>query len=118
MWYYFISSGVFSRPFDDTPLFAAYSGRGVSRNNVDHVGLRTFGPTPPGMYRALAPRDHPRLGPVAIPLEPHRSTDTKGRSGFFIHGDNRTNDASTGCIIVQRSARLLVAPGDIVVVFP
>lgn len=40
-------------------------------------------------------------------LEPFQSNDMMGRSGFFIHGDNRYGNrtASHGCIILPRKAR-------------
>lgn len=120
VWYYFIKTGEFSRPFDDTPVFAGYSGRGAHRNNPFATHLRAEGPIPVGLYRALDPRSHPVLGPVAIPLEPHGKTETFKRSGFYIHGDNGRGyfSASEGCIIVQRSARIAVEPGDVIAVYP
>lgn len=120
VWYYFIASGAFSRPFSTVPVFIAYSGKGTFRDDPTATALKGQGPIPVGMYRALNPRDHPTLGPVAIPLEPHPATETYGRGGFYIHGDNGRGDfsASSGCIVVQRSARIAVQPGDIVCVYP
>lgn len=120
VWYYFIRYGSFSRPFTDEPAYIAYSGKGSVRDDPDATALKGQGPIPVGIYRALAPRTHPTLGPVAIPLEAHPSTETYGRSGFYIHGDNGRADysASSGCIVCQRSARLRVAAGDIVCVYP
>lgn len=120
VWYYFISHGAFSRPFTTVPVYHAYSGKGAHRDNPDATAFPRSGPIPVGLYRALAARDHPTLGPVAIPLEPHPCTQTFGRSGFYIHGDNGRGDfsASEGCIIVQRSARIAVEPGDVIAVYP
>lgn len=120
VWYYIISSGRFSRPFDDTPVYIGYSGRKPHVNNKHATNLRAVGPIPVGLYRALDPRAHPLLGPHAIPLEPHRETETFGRSGFYIHGDNGKSDysASSGCIILQWSARTAVEPGDVIAVYP
>lgn len=120
VWYYFISRGAFSRPFSTVPVYIAYSGKGAHRDNPAFTEVARSGPIPVGLYRALDARNHPTLGPVAIPLEPHPSTKTFGRSGFYIHGDNGRGDfsASEGCIIVQRSARLAVEPGDVIAVYP
>lgn len=120
VWYYSISRGVFSGAFDDTPLYPAYSGQGISRDNPDHISIAGFGPIPPGLYRCLNPRDHPTLGRGAVPLEPHRTTQVFGRSGFFIHGDNGRDDksASRGCIVTQFAARGRITGGDILVVLP
>ncbi len=38
-------------------------------------------------------------------LAPVPGTQTFGRDGFLIHGDNRRHDASQGCIILDRAAR-------------
>ena len=49
-------------------------------------------------------RDH---GPCVLRLEPSAQTDTRGRSGFLIHGDSKTQPgtASHGCIILPRVVR-------------
>lgn len=120
VWYYFIGNGAFSRPFTTVPVYIAYSGKGVHRDDPAATALKGLGPIPVGIYRTLDHRKHPTLGEHAIPLDPHPSTETFGRSGFYIHGDNGRADfsASSGCIVVQRSARLAVEPGDIVCVYP
>lgn len=65
------------------------------------------GPIPKGRWRLGYRQHHPRLGPAAIPLDPEEGTATKGRSGFFIHGDNGRGDrsASSGCIILPKLVR-------------
>ena len=120
VWYYFISEGSLSIPFTAVPVFIAYSGSGAERDDPHATASKGSGPIPVGIYRALDARKHPTLGDVAIPLEPHPSTETYGRSGFYVHGDNGRGDfsASRGCIVVQRSARLKFQPGDIVCVYP
>jgi hypothetical protein len=38
-------------------------------------------------------------------LTPFPGTQTYGRDGFLIHGDNVLHDASQGCIILDRAVR-------------
>ncbi len=42
-------------------------------------------------------------------LTPVPGTQTFGRDGFLIHGDNRRHDASQGCIVLDRTARNRIA---------
>lgn len=116
MWYYQISTGRFSRPFDDTPVFVGYSGLGLHKNRVESQCRKLEGPLPRGIYRAGRARSHPRLGVAAIPLTPHSTTALCGRSDFWVHGDNATGTASKGCIVLGRSVRDKIADGDIIVV--
>jgi hypothetical protein len=48
-------------------------------------------------------------------LEPDAGTDTRGRAGFLIHGDNTAMDhtASHGCIILPRATRLTIDASDV-----
>lgn len=95
-----------------TQRYVGYSGHGIGRNNPRLDWAKQSGPIPKGLWTLGRAQAHPRLGPVAIPLWPAPGTDTHGRSGFFIHGDNARNDASQGCIILPRQARdRLVALG-------
>jgi len=50
------------------------------------------------------PYHHPKLGPFTINLIPCDGTNTFGRSAFRIHGDNKTHNASEGCLVL--------GPGD------
>lgn len=94
---------------DDTIVGRGYSGKkGASRNNPQHEDKAGEGPIPKGVYRVGAAIHHRRLGPLAMPLWPV-GHDARGRTGFYIHGDNRDGDASTGCIIVDRKTRKLIA---------
>lgn len=54
---------------------------------------------------------HSRFAAPAIRLDPQDETETCGRSGFFIHGDNAkaNRSASTGCIVVGKRARECVS---------
>lgn len=86
-----------------------YAGKADGLNNPDAEHIVRVGPLPRGRWRLGSPIDHPRLGPLSIPLT--RAEIPYGRSGFFIHGDNARADfsASSGCIILPRSVRAWVA---------
>ena len=88
-----------------------YAGRDKGKNDPASQSVRGVGPLPTGAYRVGRPVDHPRLGPLAFPLEPFASNNMEGRSGFYIHGDSRSRpgNASHGCIILNRAARDAVA---------
>jgi hypothetical protein len=107
-WSYDSRTGAFSH--GTGIITTGYSGAGIGRNNPGMEAVRNVGPIPRGRYIIGPPVNHPHLGPVALPLMPH-GHDAKKRTEFFIHGDNRTHDASQGCIILDRNARLQVANG-------
>ena len=90
-----------------------YAGKAHGLNNPDAEHLVGIGPLPRGVWRIGAPADHPRLGAFPIPLT--RAQIPYGRSGFFIHGDNRRadNSASSGCIILPRAVREWIARAGI-----
>jgi hypothetical protein len=88
-----------------------YSGNTWGLNNPKaqfHIGV---GPIPQGEY-TIGPPHHPvdHLGPFALPLWPHTTNEMHGRSGFFIHGDNRAmnHSASNGCIILPPQIRIVI----------
>lgn len=89
-----------------TLLCRGYSGRGSGRNNPTQEKVISVGPIPRGMWRLEPSREHSTLGPVSIPLVPV-AHNAHGRSGFYIHGDNRSANgtASSGCIIAPRRIR-------------
>ena len=91
-----------------------YAGRGPGLNNPDAESVRGVGPLPQGSYRIGPPMVHKRLGPLAFPLS-RVGGDLYGRSGFFIHGDNRRRNrtASSGCIVLDRPARELIDLYDV-----
>jgi len=82
-----------------------YSGHGDGVNNPDKQCEKKVGPLPAGEYAMGDARDGP--SPLSIPLTPTAGTDTCGRGGFLIHGDNDKGNrsASEGCIIVPRDVR-------------
>ncbi|MEO6339536.1 MAG: tlde1 domain-containing protein [Caulobacteraceae bacterium] len=89
-------------------ITTGYSGTGSGRNNPDLEAAKNVGPIPRGKYRIGQAINHPRLGPIAIPLTPD-GHDAKKRTEFFIHGDNLNHNASHGCIILNHNARQRVA---------
>lgn len=88
-----------------------YAGKAPHINKTEAESFKAFGPIPRGVWRVLSPYDHARLGPISMPLIAEKATETFGRSGFFIHGDNRRGNrtASSGCIILGRAAREYIA---------
>lgn len=95
-----------------TLIAFGYSGAPGAQNRPERAGERAIGPLPRGVWLLDAPTDrHPRLGPVVIGLEAQEAKTAKGRSGFFIHGDNGKGDrsASKGCIILNRATRNVIA---------
>lgn len=77
----------------------------VNDPKADHLARR--GPLPKGRYLVIEDK-HPRFAVPAFRLVPTAKTDMHGRSGFWIHGDNRhiNRSASTGCIVLGLRARL------------
>jgi hypothetical protein len=107
-----------------------YAGRGIGKNTpldtssgavdgiVDRLPDRSrleeargIGPIPVGLYRIGPAIDHPRLGPLAMPLVPLSGTETYGRSGFFIHADSlkHAGQASEGCVCLPHDVREVIA---------
>ena len=90
---------------------AGYSGQGQGLNNPKAQDKPNVGPIPQGNWK-IEPQKNNVTGqghklPASMRLDPAKGTETYGRSGFLIHGDNsqRNNSASNGCIILDRSIR-------------
>ena len=96
----------------------AYSGRGQHRNKAASQDFEDFGPIPEGKWRVEEVTDQDycmkhHLTPPVFRLVPDEQTEKRvgdegmGRkpSTFLIHGNNKENDASRGCIILNKSAR-------------
>lgn len=107
-WIYRQSTGLLTAP-DGKPLATGYSGTGVGRNEPDMESVRNIGPIPCGRYVIGRARVSIDLGPVVMDLDPIPPTETYGRSLFRIHGNNAQNDASRGCIILDRPQRLAIS---------
>ncbi|WP_235075415.1 MULTISPECIES: tlde1 domain-containing protein [unclassified Asaia] len=84
-----------------------YSGHGQGLNNPNDQYTHDEGPIPQGTYNIGDPIDKSNTGPNSIPLTPADGTDTQGRNGFYMHGDNSNgnNSASDGCVIMAPSVR-------------
>lgn len=91
--------------------FHGYSGKGEGKNNGSCESVRNVGPVPRGDWTITIDDSgrNPGLARPVLRLTPDKGTETYGRSGFLIHGDNSTGTASEGCIILNRAARELIA---------
>lgn len=94
-----------------TTVAVGYSGRAEGKNNPRWEKIAGKGPIPKGYWEIQAGYASRRLGPLAIPLRPHVTTVTYGRSAFLIHGDSKLHpgQASSGCIILPWAARSRIA---------
>lgn len=88
------------------PVGKGYSGHGEGLNNPKMQMVHGVGPLPRGLWEIGHFFDDKHLGVVVAALKP-TSQDLFGRSGFFIHGDNKSmnHTASDGCIILSRALR-------------
>lgn len=107
MWTYFSKTGELADA-EGQVVASGYSGHGAGRNNPAMQGVVNVGPIPAGTYAIGSARDTEAHGPVVMPLV-MVSGESFGRGGFLMHGDNWAHDASEGCIILDRPARLRVA---------
>lgn len=94
-----------------TPLGYGYSGDSEHYNKPDTQSLKNQGVIPRGVYSISPPEKHPTLGEVVMRLTPDAGNEMFGRSGFYIHGDNKdmNHTASQGCIILAREVRVTLA---------
>lgn len=92
-------------------LGKGYSGHGDGINNAAMQSVHDIGPIPRGKYRIGPQQTHPKLGPVAMPLQPYPMNEMFGRSAFFIHGPHSNDkcDSSEGCIILDRKVRVEIS---------
>lgn len=85
-----------------------YSGAGDGKNNPDAQHIHNVGPIPRGTWTvtSLTIGNTPH-GPYVLHLQPEPGTETFGRAGFLMHGDNvaHPGTASQGCIIMPRHVR-------------
>lgn len=88
-----------------------YSGAGYGRNNPDMEDVVGVGPIPRGLYRIGKPDTNVKTGPLTFVLIPD-GHNAHGRSGFLIHGDNITHNASHGCVILGRCVREAIAKAN------
>ena len=100
-------------------LATGYSGNGAGVNNPEMEHVPDTGPIPRGEWMIGPAFTHGSLGPVSMRLQPH-GHKAHGRFAFLIHGDNGLGNrsASHGCIILPRSARVLIdcSPDHVLIV--
>jgi len=115
MWIYHQSTGELWKADAAPKTFdlqgTGYAGHEDGRNNSAKEGERNVGPIPKGLYRIGAAYHSDRCGPITIPLDPVNH-DCLGRTDMRMHGNNRTNDASNGCIIQGPEVRKRVAQDE------
>lgn len=115
---YYVSSGIFK--FPDGSFAQGYSGFNNTKsddvrdlygqyyyNNAENPDVQDRGSIPCGTYYITGCDNS--IGPYTLILSQDESTNTYGRNGFRIHGDNRSHNASSGCIILGREAREKIA---------
>lgn len=106
-WKYSQASGTLTNPSGSRVGFG-YSGHGDGVNNPSDEQQRNVGPIPQGEWEIGHFFDDPGgKGPVVAHLTPLPGTETFGRSGFMIHGDNEqmNHTASEGCLVLPRLLR-------------
>ncbi len=109
-WIYSQSTGQLTH--NDDYVATGYSGSLKNRNDPTKQHQEFDGPIPRGHYTIAAPRDSENTGAYVLELTPI-DHDAKGRDDFQIHGDNDSNNASTGCIILELKTRQhIVSSGD------
>jgi len=115
MWTYQQSTGILTAP-DGSLAGQGYSGHGGGLNNPQAENEPDIGPIPQGAWDIGTFFDDPGgKGPIVAHVTPGPQTETYGRSGFMIHGDNSEGNhtASEGCIILARPLRqAIAASGD------
>ena len=93
-----------------------YAGNGQGYNNPNMQNVPNVGPLPQGSYTVGEMVSRTPSGLInALPLTPNDGTNTYGRGGFFIHGDNPNRPpgtSSNGCPIINSSNRSLIPPGE------
>ncbi len=97
-----------------------YAGTGTGRNNSDAQDQSNLGPIPRGEWVLTGDwHDSKNTGKNTMVLSPGKSnecsTTGRGCSSFRIHGDNKKNDASHGCIVLPPN-RSTIPSGETIVV--
>lgn len=110
MWTYSQRTGKLHR--NGLLIGEGYAGTGPGRNNPDMQDVPRVGPLPRGVYKIGPAYHHPKLGPICMNLDPLPGTEMYGRSLFRIHGNNKANDASLGCIIQGPAVRKVLASSN------
>lgn len=109
IWIYGQTSGKLIH--DGVIVGKAYSGYEEDHNVHDDQTLAKLGPIPVGKYTIGKFFDDPGgKGAVVAHLLPCEDTETFGRLGFMIHGDNSKLNfsGSEGCIVTPRNVREMI----------
>jgi hypothetical protein len=97
-----------------------YSGRGEGLNNPAMQQVKDVGPIPRGKWSiGRFVDDLGGKGMIVAHLTPAPETETYGRAGFMVHGDNKAanHTASEGCIVLWRLLReMMMASNDRVLI--
>lgn len=117
-WLYVQSTG---QLFDGTGALigVGYAGGNLGKNpegvnNPEAQSERMIGPLPQGWYTIEDAINHPRLGPVSMPLIPDVDNQMFQRGGFYLHANlvSGGQRASEGCIVMDRPIRDEVAASE------
>jgi RHS repeat-associated protein len=95
-----------------------YAGTGRGWNNPDMQGVPFIGPIPRGKWKVEGnPYKSPITGRNTIRLTPLQDNECQNMErdckSFRIHGNNKRNDASLGCIIMPEN-RIQIPRGEII----
>jgi hypothetical protein len=108
-WKYQQSTGSIYDP-EGNLFTVGYSGHAEGLNNPVFQNVPDVGPLPQGSYEIGKPFNSETHGPYALRLTPLEGTETFGRDGFLVHGDEIEHIgehlASLGCLIAPRFARV------------
>lgn len=118
-WTFNVATGMLMDP-EGKVIGSGYSGDQADYNTPADESLPDQGPVPAGAWTIGPFFDDPGgKGPVVADLTPVAGTETYGRAGFMVHGDNSecNHTGSTGCIVLARPLREAIAvSGDTVLV--
>lgn len=106
-WRYVQAEGTLINPAGEL-AGTGYSGSPLARNDSAQEAVANVGPIPRGSWHMAALIAKSEHGPYAIVLLPRNGTNTYGRSGFLMHGDEIAHPgfASHGCIIQPHPTRV------------
>jgi hypothetical protein len=110
MWSYEQTTGRLASPAG-TFVGLGYSGHGAGLDNPKLQAEPMVGPIPQGNWQiGEFFDDSGGKGPIVAHLTPATGTETFGRSGFMIHGDNAELDhtASEGCLVLPHCLRQMI----------
>lgn len=112
-WKYSQSTGDLRSPAGSR-VGIGYSGHGDGLNNPAMEQVKKVGPIPRGEWAIGDFFNHEEKGSMVARLTPFDGTETFGRDGFLIHGDNDhlNHTASEGCVILPRTLREMIMASE------